>query len=1466
MSVIKSALDHKQVILTLTVLIFAYGVYALLTMPRREDPKFNIRQGLIVAAYPGATAEQIEDQVTSKIEDLLFSYEEVRKSKTFSNSRKGVMYVVVELESFVTNADLFWSKLQHRLNILRLSELPAGVIGPAVESDFGDTIALLISFQSDQREGIELQQYIDLLSNRLRNIRSLSKVKQNGQSEECFYINLDNRQLAKYKIYLPQLLAALKGENSTIPSGKVKVDGLDVEILNENAYNSRQDLEEQIIALIPGGGVLKLKDIATVERSSKEPSQKIRVNGAESILISLEMQNGFNIVDFGKEVEEVLENFRSEIPADIEIVEVVNQPKNVSTAINDFIREFFIAIISVIIVILLLLPFRVALIAAAAIPITVAFTFGILDGVGIQLQQVSLASLIVVLGMLVDDAIVIADNYVEKLDEGIPNYDAAWQSANQLKIPMFTAGLTIVGAFAPLLLLSGYVGEFIVSLPLTVAIAINASFIVAMFLTPYLCYKFIKKGLSSATKVKKRKSFLDYLQIGFDKALDFSFRRPKLIISISIITVIIGGGLFILLKQKLFPAAERDQFVIEMRMKEGTALSEMDRQVMLVEKFISEDHRLKSYASFVGTSAPRFYYNYAQKFPQTNIAQILVNTHSNNETEEWVEDLENSLQPRFPNVDVIVKKMVQGPTVEAPVEIRISGDDNTTLQMLGDSVKQILMSTPLASNVAIDFYEKQLSLDIQSRKAAANQLGLSDAAISRELLLAYQGMPVGVIWEGKTPLNIIVRDKAIQSQTIEDVKAFYVTSPITGASVPLYQVADVEPVWVSSNLRKRNGVKTLTVLAQAHSEVLPSEILSEVKGRLDHVNLPSGYSISIGGEDENQRETFAEMTQVMMISLFLIFIIILIQFKQLNQVLIVLAAIPLSIFGASFGLLVSGYPFGFTAFVGLASLVGVSVRNSIILVDFANELMQKEGMNSRDAAIHAGKRRIRPIFLTTMAAAIGVTPMIISGSPMWAPLATVLAIGLIFSMFMTLMTIPVLYWKYGNKPMKLSKVAKSAIVLFTVSLLVNIESTAQNISLDQCVTLAKSNNQQLELLAIEIEKKELEIEQVNTNYLPKVMLDGGYFWYYNSARTTDVEISLVDLPLIGGVPPIGLGTEFTIPEGNRFIGVANLGIYQPITQIFKIKSGADVKMSELKILKNKYLEAESEVRGGVAKLYAGIAIEEIKISSYEEQLDLVKEQMRQAEKAIDEGELLNIFSVGLKADMMDHQTKLGQADIDRKAYVMQLNRILNFNLDSVWSVEQIAIDTVATRRLLQIAIDDSIIFRNTEVKNASLLVDQASSGVGYYKKQMIPDLTLTAQGFYFDNVPLIPQNNVFVGATLSWPLLQWGKRNKDVSISNLRLKQANIQYSEKQKEILSSIKTKVEELSNAMDLLTTAEQAYRFRQEELRVKTDAYANGLISYNDFSDVQEKNLETQTLLVKAKANIVVKEFELRGLIAK
>ncbi len=427
-----------------------------------------------------------------------------------------------------------------------------------------------------------------------------------------------------------------------------------------------------------------------------------------------------------------------------------------------------------------------------------------------------------------------------------------------------------------------------------------------------------------------------------------------------------------------------------------------------MERELRRDKRVTGLASFTGTSAPRFYYNFSPEPPASNYGQLLVNTHTEEETIELAAALSRRIDALVPNGRPQVKLMQQGSPTKAPVEVRLIGDDLPRLKQLGEQVQAIIRQSPGSYLVRTDFENDYYGLTVRLRPEA-NRLGFTTGSIAQTIGTGFAGAPVSTWYEGDTPLSVVLRLDSAQRAGFQNLANTYVTSPATGARVPLRQVADLVPQWQTGRLMHRNGVRTLTVQSETTGDVLPSQLLKKIQPRIAALPLPAGYRVEYGGEVENQKTTFAQMMMALGISMVLIFLILLFQFRNLKETLLVMASIPLSLFGAILGLVVTHNPFGFTAFLGLISLSGIVVRNSIILVDFANELIVKQKMDIPTAAMEAGKRRLRPIFLTTMAAAIGVLPMILSGSPMWSPLASVIAVGLIFSMFMALLVTPVLF-------------------------------------------------------------------------------------------------------------------------------------------------------------------------------------------------------------------------------------------------------------------------------------------------------------------------------------------------------------------------------------------------------------------------------------------------------------------------
>lgn len=1012
MNFIEAALKYKQVTLAVLLMLFAVGVNSLLNMPRREDPKITIRQGLVIAYFPGANSVQVEDQVTKKLEQYLFQYEEVDKTKTTSSTKDGMTVITVELTAAVKQPDVFWSKLRHQLLLARELDLPAGVVGPIVDSDFGDTEAMVVSLDSKDATYEQLKYYAQKVEDLIRTLPATSKIKRIGDQREQIVASSTSEQLAQYGIKLEQVADVLKSQNSINATGEVKTNSNKAALYTQGYFNSERDFANQVVGVSSAGATVRLKDIAKLRRDYADPSEIITVNGNKAIMLCIQMHEGNNIVDFGEAVETKIAEAKRLIPSSITLTTLVSQPTLVDHNISHFIREFFLAIVSVIVVVILLLPFRIASVAAMAIPMTVALTFAIMDVLGIELHQVSLAALILVLGMVVDDAIVIADNYVELLDEKVDRWTAAWRSAHDLLIPVLVATITIIASFMPMVLISGSTGEFIATLPVTVAIALIASYFVALFLTPLLCYTFIKKGLHedqhAAANEKKKRSVLTYMQEGYNVVLDWCVRNPKLTVVGSFSSLLLVGVLLKFgVRELFFPPAERNQFIVELWMPTGTKLEKTNETILKAQHLIQGDERVRSYATFTGTSAPRFYYNFTPEFPTANYALILVNTTSEATSEELAEELTEKVSGIAAGGTFYVKLMQQGSSMSAPVEVRIIGEDIAKLKEIRNSVREILKNAPGSLFVRDDFSEDYYGINVVL-KEEARRLGFTTASIAQSVYTGFNGAPISTMYEGSTPIDIVLRLDEDKRRSTTDLQNIYMTSPATGAELPLRQIASLVPQWQSGKIMHRNGVRTLTVQSETRPDVLPAELLEAIKSKVESIKLPEGYRIEYGGEEANKDEVFVEMVTALVISLVFIFFILLFQFRNMKETIIVMLTIPLSLFGAVLGLVVTGNNFSFTAFIGLIALSGIVVRNAIILVDYTNILLG-QGMDIRTAAIESARRRLRPIFLTAMAAAIGVLPMIISGSGMWAPLASVLAFGVVWSMIMALLTVPVLY-------------------------------------------------------------------------------------------------------------------------------------------------------------------------------------------------------------------------------------------------------------------------------------------------------------------------------------------------------------------------------------------------------------------------------------------------------------------------
>ncbi|MCF8228066.1 MAG: efflux RND transporter permease subunit [Bacteroidales bacterium] len=1012
MNLIRSSLKYKQVSLIIILMVFVIGIYSLMTMPRRSSPEITVRQALIVAFYPGATASQVQEQVTKNIEEKLFTYKEVDKSETYSTTTDGLLTITVSLEDWVELPDLFWERLGQGLFQLKETSLPQGVIGPIVDSDFGDVVSQLIALETKEHSYSELKDYVEIIENNLRQLKEVSKISHLGYQAEEIHVLFDSEKLARYDVSLLQIIEALKTQNSIKYAGYLDTEQMRVKIHASGLYSQLESVKNQMVGTSPEGAVIRIKDIAKVKRKLQDISQLIRINGNESkvMLISLQMQSGYNIVEFGTKVNQILEDSKQQIPDEVNMVIINDQPAVVKSAVNDFMREFIIAVVAVIIVIMLLLPFRVALIAAFSIPVSIGMTFTFLNLFGYELQQVSLASLIVVLGMVVDNAVVVIDNYIDKLDSGMKRFDAAWKSATEFSISLFSSTLSIIVAFLPLVfMLSGATGQFLITLPVTVAISMSCSLVVAFFMTPFLAYVFIRKGLKKDdAKAKKKFNVLDAIQYIFNRAIDRAMNHKAITVILGVLLVVGGALMFSIPKQQFFPDAQRNQFIIQVFEPMGTRYHVTKSDVQKIEDILVKDSNITAFASFIGTSAPRVYYSFAPVFPQESYAQILVNTSSTEITEELAPYYLEKLQHFLPNAHVDVMQFAQGVPTVSPVEVRVYGNNIDRLNNIGDTIKEIFRKTEGSRLIRQDFDENFI-LELNIDEEVSNRLGFTTSTIAEMLGAGLHGAPVSRLWEGDDPLNIVFKLEKEKRDDYSDVLNTYISNPFFPKFIPIRQFADATPRWQVGKITRRNGIPALTTGCKPENGYLASEVLQEAKPAIDKLTLPPGYRLEYGGDYKNQGETFGHMIAALIISLVSIFIILLVQFRDVARPLIIMVSIPLTLFGAILGLIITGNVFSFTAFVGLIALVGIVIRNALIIVDFSDSLVKKENISFAEAARESAKRRLRPIFLTTMAAAIGVVPMIVLKDPLWAPLASVFAFGIVISMILTLMVIPALY-------------------------------------------------------------------------------------------------------------------------------------------------------------------------------------------------------------------------------------------------------------------------------------------------------------------------------------------------------------------------------------------------------------------------------------------------------------------------
>ena len=1440
--IIEAAMRNRNIIVLVTAVLMVFGIVALNKMPRNEFPQFTIRQGVIVGVYPGATSAEVEAQLTKVVENYIFGYQEVRKEKTTSLSREGMMYIFVELNDNVKNADQFWSKLKHGLDELKMT-LPTGVLALVANSDFGDTAAELITLSSDTKSYKELEEQLKKLESECRKIQASSKIKHYGLQMEKIYVNVKPEMLNEYNIKTLSLLGSYQMNGMVNYAGVLKDRKNNLAIHLPSNFESEKDLADQIVYSDPFGNVVRLKNIATIERRYEDPDSYIKQNGKKTILLSLEMQPGNNIVEYGKDVDKAIETFRKSCPEDISVAKISELPKYVNDSVSNFMREFLIAIVAVILVTMLLLPLRVASVAGITVPITVLITLGILYFIGVELHTVSLAALILVLGMIVDNSIVIIDNHVEKVDHRYSPWHAAIASAKELFIPTVTATLAIMAIYIPLgIMVPGNAGEFLKTFPVVVSITLIVSILVATLLVPYLNFVFIKKGLKTGRSPKKGKSFLDWLQGWYNVTLERAFGHPKFVIGTGVACIALAVILFKNTNQQLFPELERNQFAVEIYLPTGSSLESTAQIVDSMETVLNREKRVTNVTSFIGTSSPRFQMVYAPNMPSPNYGQLLINTVSDKATRELVNDYGVKYADHFANAHVKFKILALQLN-KANIEVRISSDSVKDIRKVEGQVNEILKNTQHIAWSRTDWDQKQQNIKVTLDRDKANRMGYSKGFVSTSLMVGLNGLPLTTIWENDYPVEVRLTQENEGARSIKTIGDQYITSLSSFSATPLRSFASFSPEWTEGTIVHRNGTPTLTIYIDNDATGIASKMFDEIRPQIDDLKLPERLSISYGGDYEAQVEVFIPMAIALAVSIIIIFFILLFQFKKVKLSLLIMSTMLLTLPGAAIGLKLMGYPFSTTAFVGISSLCGLVVRNGIILIDYARLIRGKNKMPIHDAALAAGKRRMRPIFLTSAAASVGVIPMIISRSPLWGPLGSVICFGLIISMVLTLYILPILYsLVYGDKEQKsggfwsLPKRVAILLVIFCLPLLPS-KAEAQTLSLDSCKKTALAYNKKIMKSDFDVKAATEQRSYAFTNYFPVVSISG------TAMRSSDYLMKLktpeMNLPVYDGNPAnLASATQFAyIPSiginALDYMNVANVSVALPVYMGGRIRNG----------------NALASLGENVSKQQKSIVVTDVLIRTEELYWNLISLK-------------------GKRKTLLSYKTMLDTLYRDVNNYytsgMVQRNDLLKVQLkQNEMESNLLKIDNgivMTTRSLCQfigIQYDSTIIFNEQpsgenrfpsqieDPKNAVAnmvelkLLNKAVEAEKLQKKmalgELMPQISLSGMGVYYDVMNKTDKAALAL-VNVSIPITGWWGGSHKIKQQQMKVEKAIVDRDETAELLSLQAEQAANELKESWSQLKLSEKSVEQARENLKVTDDNYRSGVVGISDLLEAQ------------------------------
>lgn len=1004
------ALRHKSIIYYFIAVLLTFGIFSFTHMGRMEDPDFTMRTMVVGVSWPGASPQQMSDQVTDKLEEKLRDLPGVDYTKSFTDGSKSVIYINLKEDLPSNKIRPAWEEARNMIND-EWKSLPSGVQGPSINDRFDDVYGTIYALSGDEFSYEEKRQQAENLKRQLLSVPNVKKITLIGVQEKSLDVTINKDKLASYQVSTQQLLTALKQQSAMVPAGMVNTDTNNVYLRINGVFDSVDAVKNMPIRI--NNQTIRLGDIADVTMTYKDPSSpQFYYEGKPAIGIAISMDAGANNIEFGKSIDTKLKELKTTIPAGLNLDQVSNQPHIVKESIGDFSQSLFEAIAIVLLVSFASLGIRTGIVVALTIPVVVSTTFVLMYENGIYLHKVSLGALILALGLLVDDAIIVVEMMSVKLEEGFNHWRAATFAYESTAFPMLSGTLITCAGFLPLALAEGMVAEFTKSLSIVVFMALILSWIASVLVSPVLGYKIIEnKDEKPESEWTRRDHIMHRLKTvfyaRFESLLHWALGHHKAVLLLTLGAFILSLLSFPLIKQEFFPSSTRNEIIVSMQFPQSSSIDYTQNQAKSLDALLKDNEHIDHFTTYVGEGSPRFVLTLEPELPRSNFMQTIIVTKSLEDRDALFKDLQDQLNDQYPSALINMQFVQIGPPSKYPVMLRVSGPDASEVKTIANDVKAKMQEDKDLHNIAFDWPDTEPVAQIHIDPDKARMLGINSYAVSLHLQSLLSGTKSGEYYEGNQTIPVTFRLSGNENHNLAALSSLPIQTG-NGSYVPLSQIATISMSQEEGIIWHRNMMPTISIHANVGPGVLGNAKTKEIYNKLAEYrqDLPTGYTIDLDGSAEKSITAVQKLLVPMPIMLFAIMTILMFQLKRIALMFMALFTAPLGLIGVVLALNITRTPLGFMAILGIIALSGMIIRNSIILLDQI-EIHRAEGQSAREAIINSATLRFRPIMLTAIAAILGMIPLM--GSVFWSPLAIAFSGGLLVATILTLIVLPVMY-------------------------------------------------------------------------------------------------------------------------------------------------------------------------------------------------------------------------------------------------------------------------------------------------------------------------------------------------------------------------------------------------------------------------------------------------------------------------